>query len=145
MDTTSLDSQELLALPAYNVDCPSLTVVDVLANKWVLYVLGLLQGTDRPLRFGELKRSVEGVTQKSLTKTLRALERDGLIDRRVYATVPPKVEYRLTDLGREAGHLLAAIESWAKDNADKIAATRAGFDAHSVQNGSTASAWTQRG
>jgi DNA-binding HxlR family transcriptional regulator len=109
-------------------DCPSRTVIGVLANKWVLDVLGLLQSADRPLRFTELRRSVEGVTQKSLTKTLRTLERDGFVDRRIYAVVPPRVEYRLTGLGREAGHMLAAINDWATQNAGRVAAAREAFD-----------------
>jgi DNA-binding HxlR family transcriptional regulator len=78
-----------------------------------LYVLGLLGAAERPLRFGELKRSVEGMTQKSLTKTLRTLERDGFVDRRVHPTIPPRVEYRLTELGRDAGRPAADIEATA--------------------------------
>lgn len=124
--------------------CPCRTVVDVLANKWVLYVLGLLRSADRPLRFSELQRSVEGVTQKSLTKTLRTLERDGLVDRRIYATVPLRVEYRLTDLGHEAGHLLAAINDWAKQNAPKVVASREAFDSSPAAGTIAASAWTHR-
>lgn len=101
----------------------------MLANKWVLFVLGVLRLADRPMRFGEVQRSVEGVTQKSLTKTLRALERDGLVIRRVFPTVPLRVEYSLTDLGREAGPLLTAVHEWAKHNATAIAEARASFDA----------------
>lgn len=145
MDTKVREEAAALPLVAFSAGCPSRTVIDVLANKWVLYVLGLLRSADRPLRFGELKRSVEGVTQKSLTKTLRTLERDGLVDRRVYATVPPKVEYRLTDLGREAGHLLLAIDAWAKQNAAKVDAARTTFDAHPPEDTVLASEWTHRG
>ncbi|MFD2471727.1 winged helix-turn-helix transcriptional regulator [Amycolatopsis silviterrae] len=115
-------------LPAFRADCPSRVVVDVLANKWVLYVLALLQKSGNPLRFNELRHLVDGVTQKSLTKTLRTLERNGLVDRRVYAAVPPRVEYRLTDLGREAAPLLAAIDSWAAQNTPAIVEARASFD-----------------
>src|SRR5438045_1817419 len=95
-----------------SASCPSRTVVDVLANKWVLYVLDVLRHAERPLRFTEVRRAVEGVTQKSLTKALRALERDGLVGRRIEAAVPVRVEYRLTDLGREIGPLLGAINDW---------------------------------
>jgi DNA-binding HxlR family transcriptional regulator len=114
----------------------------VLANKWVIYVLGLLRAADRPLRFSELRRQVEGITQKSLTATLRTLERDGFVDRRAYATVPPRVEYRLTDLGYEAGHLLTAINDWALRNAPKVASARRSFDTAPATT--TATAWTPR-
>ncbi|MEU7813079.1 helix-turn-helix domain-containing protein [Pseudonocardia sp. NPDC049154] len=130
--------------PVYSAGCPSRTVVDVLANKWVLYVLDLLGQAERPLRFTEVRRAVEGVTQKSLTKTLRTLERDGLVDRRVHATVPPRVEYRLTGLGREIGPLLGAIDDWAKRNADTVVAARASFDAAAPTEAVPATEWTSR-
>ncbi|GHF72130.1 DNA-binding HxlR family transcriptional regulator [Amycolatopsis bartoniae] len=113
----------------YSKDCPSRTVVGVLANKWALYVLGVLGTKDRPLRFTELRRHVEGVTQKSLTQALRNLERDGLVSRTVFPTIPPRVEYALTDLGREAGALTTAIADWSKANADRVHTARAAYDA----------------
>jgi DNA-binding HxlR family transcriptional regulator len=89
---------------------------------------------------------VEGVTQKSLTQTLRALERDGFVDRKVYATVPPRVEYRLTDLGREAGSLLGAIADWALDNAPRVVAAREAFASTPAGDPATAATpWTPRG
>ncbi|WAP60278.1 winged helix-turn-helix transcriptional regulator [Streptomyces sp. S465] len=113
----------------YAKDCPSRTVLSVLANKWSLYVLGVLSGNDRPLRFTELRRSIEGVTQKSLTQALRNLERDGLVSRTIHPTIPPRVEYRLTGLGREAGTLTTAIADWSKTNAARVHAARAAYDA----------------
>jgi DNA-binding HxlR family transcriptional regulator len=110
-------------------DCPSRTVVEVLANKWALYVLGALRRFDRPLRFSELRRLLDGITQKMLTQTLRALERDGLIQRAVYPTVPPRVEYGLTELGVEAGRLTSAISEWSVANVGQIFAARASYDA----------------
>src|SRR6266545_4281346 len=89
----------------YRRDCPSRTVLEVLANKWALYVLGALRRHDGPMRFSELRRLLDGITQKMLTQTLRALERDGLVSRTVYPTVPPRVEYGLTDIGVEPGQL----------------------------------------
>ncbi|WP_425551034.1 winged helix-turn-helix transcriptional regulator [Actinoallomurus oryzae] len=112
----------------YSKDCPSRTVLGVLANKWSLYVLGLLRQQERPLRFTELRRHIEGVTQKSLTQALRNLERDGLISRTVYPTIPPRVEYALTDLGREAGTLTGAIADWSKANASRVHAARSAYD-----------------
>ena len=142
MDTDQARGTMKPPLSGYSADCPSRTVVDVLANKWVIYVLGLLRAADRPLRFSELRRQVEGITQKSLTATLRTLERDGFVDRRTYATVPPRVEYRLTDLGYEAGHLLTAINDWALRNAPKVASARRSFDTAPATT--TATAWTPR-
>ncbi|MCF3103910.1 helix-turn-helix transcriptional regulator [Streptomyces roseoverticillatus] len=112
----------------YRRDCPSRTVVEALANKWVLYVLGALRRHDRPMRFSELRRLLDGVTQKMLTQTLRALERDGLVHRTVYPTVPPRVEYGLTDLGVEAGRLTSAIGAWSVEHARQILTARQNFD-----------------
>ncbi|MFK0292571.1 winged helix-turn-helix transcriptional regulator [Streptomyces sp. NPDC090442] len=119
----------------YAKDCPSRTVLSVLANKWSLYVLGVLGRNDRPLRFTELRRHVEGVTQKSLTQALRGLERDGLVGRTVYPVIPPRVEYALTDLGREAEALTTAIADWSKTNAARVQTARAAYDARPADRG----------
>ncbi|NSC19764.1 helix-turn-helix transcriptional regulator [Streptomyces albus subsp. chlorinus] len=113
----------------YSKDCPSRTVVSVLANKWSLYILGMLGQSDRPLRFTELRRHIGGVTQKSLTQALRNLERDGLVSRTVYPTIPPRVEYALTSLGHEAETLTTAIADWSKTNAARVHAARDAYDA----------------
>jgi len=126
------DAHSRTALP-YAKDCPSRTVVEVLANKWVLIVLGLLQQQERPLRFTELHRQIEGVTQKSLTQTLRRLQRDGLITRTAYPTIPPRVEYALTELGVQAGQLTTAITNWSLKNGSLIHAARARFDSGTVR------------
>ncbi|MDW6062074.1 helix-turn-helix domain-containing protein [Streptomyces sp. FXJ1.4098] len=88
----------------YRSDCPSRTVIEVIANKWALYVLAALRRYERPLRFNELRRVLDGITQKMLTQTLRALERDGLVSRTVYPTVPPRVEYGLTPLASRSAN-----------------------------------------
>lgn len=80
------------------------------------------------MRFGELKRSIGGISQKVLTSTLRGLERDGLVTRRVYASVPPRVEYSLTELGRSLTDLVAAICRWAETHIEQVEAARASFD-----------------
>ncbi|MFC0556264.1 winged helix-turn-helix transcriptional regulator [Planotetraspora thailandica] len=103
----------------------------MLANKWTPYVLGLLEKYQRPLRFTELRRNIEGITQKSLTQTLRSLERDGLISRTVYPTIPPRVDYALTELGVKAGRLTTAIADWSVDNALLVHAARRAFDGRS--------------
>ena len=101
-----------LAWPLPPVECPSRTVLEVLANKWVLYVLGALQQHDGPMRFNQLGRALSGITQKMLTQTLRTLERDGLVARRVYPTVPPRVEYELTEKGRDVLPVLDAVRAY---------------------------------
>ncbi len=116
----------------YDRDCPSRTVIEVLANKWALYVLAALRKHDRPLRFSELRRVLDGITQKMLTQTLRALERDGLVDRTVYPSVPPSVEYGLTALGVEAGRLTSAIGDWSLAHAQEILSARRDFDERSA-------------
>jgi DNA-binding HxlR family transcriptional regulator len=116
----------------YQRDCPSRTVIEVLANKWALYVLAALRRHDRPLRFSELRRVLDGITQKMLTQTLRALERDGLVSRTVYPSVPPSVEYGLTPLGVEVGQLTGAIADWSLAHAREILAARREFDDRST-------------
>jgi DNA-binding HxlR family transcriptional regulator len=113
----------------YNVlaaACPTRQVVNRIGDRWSLLVLYALDpGT---LRFQELRRTVEGVSQKMLTQTLRALERDGLVARTVYPSVPPKVEYSLTPLGRGLTKRIAAIREWAYENIDSIQQARDAFD-----------------
>lgn len=112
----------------YRRDCPSRTVIEVLASKWSVYVLAALRRYERPMRFNELRRVLDGITQKMLSQTLRSLERDGLVSRTVYPTVPPSVEYDLTPLGVEVGRLTAAIADWSMTHAREILQSRAAFD-----------------
>ncbi|MEV4108662.1 helix-turn-helix domain-containing protein [Nonomuraea sp. NPDC049695] len=128
MDTNSGRDPRRLAL-TYRRDCPSRTVIEVLANKWTLYVLAALRRQDGPMRFNDLRRLLEGITQKMLTQTLRALERDGLVSRTVYPTIPPRVEYALTELGVDVGQLTTAIADWSIAHASEILAGRRAFDA----------------
>ena len=111
---------------AYRRGCPCRDVLDLLANRWTALVMGRL--ADGPQRFGELRRAVDGITQKVLTQNLRRLERDGLISRTVYATTPPSVSYALTDLGRDvAGHLVA-LRSWSERRLVDIQRAREAYD-----------------
>ena len=87
--------------------CPTRQVVNRIGDRWSLLVLYALEDGTR--RFQELRRAVGGISQKMLTQTLRTLERDGLVQRRIYACVPPKVEYRLTPLGASLSGTIAAI------------------------------------
>lgn len=97
------------------------------ADKWTMTVLEVLieAGT---LRFTRLAEAVPGVSQKMLTQTLRAMERDGLLVRTVHPVVPPRVEYRLTDLGLSLGAAFCGVWTWAEAHLERIEAARAAFD-----------------
>ncbi|OHD27796.1 MAG: MarR family transcriptional regulator [Spirochaetes bacterium GWB1_59_5] len=90
--------------------CPVATTVGLIGNKWKLLILrNLLTGTQR---FGELRKSLSGISQKVLTDNLRSMEEDGLLTRKIFPEVPPRVEYSLTDLGNSMRPILKAMESW---------------------------------
>jgi DNA-binding HxlR family transcriptional regulator len=113
-------------------DCPTRQVIDRIGDKWsVLVILHLAAGTRR---FTELRRAVRGVTPKVLTRTLRALERDGLVSRQVHAEVPPRVEYALTDLGAGLIAPLEVLRGWAEQNIGAITEHRARYDAGAVSS-----------
>ena len=123
------DSHLLETTPPWNVfdsNCPTRQVLDCIADKWtVLIIRRLAEGT---LRFAQLRRAVDGISQKVLTNTLRTLERDGIVTRRIYASVPPKVEYSLTSLGRSLCNLVGGICSWAEANIEQVQAAREVYD-----------------
>ncbi|MEM1207495.1 MAG: helix-turn-helix domain-containing protein [Acidobacteriota bacterium] len=106
----------------YSAACPCRDVLDLVASKWSALIIGRLQGS--PHRFGALRRSIPGITQKMLTQTLRRLEVDGLVHREVFPSRPPKVEYSLTDLGHSATVPLAAIRDWAEQHLPDILSAR---------------------
>jgi DNA-binding HxlR family transcriptional regulator len=95
-------------------------------DKWTVLVVGALCG--EPKRFNELKRAVDGISQRMLTLTLRGLERDGLVTRTVFPTIPPRVDYALTELGRTLKQPLNALADWARSNRTAVAEARARFD-----------------
>lgn len=103
-------------------DCPTRLLMDQLADKWSICILLAL--VDGPIRFNELKRIVEGVTQKMLGQTLRRLELNGLVERRAYATMPMRVEYEITPLGRTLTPIIENLRSWADANHAAVAAAR---------------------
>ena len=108
------------------VFCLVVRALERVGDRWSLLVLYALEGGI--LRFAELRRAVEGVTQKMLTQTLRLLERDGLVRREVFAAIPPHVEYSLTPLGRSLSVRIAGIREWAYANMGDIEAARRDFD-----------------
>ncbi len=117
-------------MPAYDVfedRCPTRLVLDRLADKWALLVLDRLRGG--PVRFNGLRRDIKGVSQKVLSQTLKALERDGLVTRSVFPTVPVTVEYAMTPLGRTLTETVAALAHWAERNMDEVLAAQAAYDA----------------
>lgn len=111
----------------YNGHCPTRILLDRIADKWTVLTVGALEG--RTKRFGELRREIGGVSQKMLTQTLRGLERDGIVTRKVYASVPPKVEYALTGLGLTLVSMLEAIRNWAEGNIEHVLKARDDYDA----------------
>ena len=94
-------------------DCPVATTVQLIGNKWKLLILRNL--LDRPWRFNELRRSLDGISQKVLTESLRSMESDGIIVRTVYAEVPPRVEYSLSELGETLRPILDAMQAWGQE------------------------------
>jgi DNA-binding HxlR family transcriptional regulator len=112
-------------------DCPTREVLDRVGDKWSVLVICLLG--QRVHRFNELHRAVEGISQRMLTLTLRGLERDGLVKRTVFATVPPRVDYELTELGRTLLVPLGALSDWANTHRSDIQAAREAHDRQSRQ------------
>jgi DNA-binding HxlR family transcriptional regulator len=102
-------------------------ILDRIGDKWSVLVVSLL-GEGRK-RFSELRKSIDGVSQRMLTLTLRGLERDGLLTRTVFPTIPPRVEYELTPLGRTLLEPITALEEWAKKHRATIQDSRARYDA----------------
>lgn len=99
-------------------ECDVATTVQIIGSKWKLLILRNL--LNRPWRFNELRKSLDGVSQKVLTDSLRQLEADGIITRTVYPEVPPRVEYSLTELGESLRPILSAMKSWGKSYKDML-------------------------
>lgn len=107
---------------ANRIECPIMSTIAMISDKWkVLIIYRLRHGT---MRFNELRKSLQGVTQRVLTHQLRDLESDGLVSRQVYAEVPPRVEYSLTELGKTLVPVLDVLEAWAKEHSDDLLQAR---------------------
>lgn len=102
----------------YDAQCPTRLVLNRIADKWTVLVVSSLEGGTK--RFSTLRREIGGASQKMLTQTLRGLERDGLVTRTIYPSVPPKVEYSLTPLGRTLVSLLDAICVWSETHIEEV-------------------------
>lgn len=111
--------------------CKSMgTILDRIGDKWAVMVVGTL--SHGPMRFNAIMREIAGVSHRMLTLTLRGLERDGLVRRTAYPTIPPKVEYELTDLGRSLIEPLKTLGRWAAENRATIEAARVNYDIANV-------------
>ena len=110
----------------FNARCPSRNVLDMLAQKWSLLILHSL--VDGPKRTAEIRRHVDGISDKMLIQTLRDLERSGFVARRAYAEVPPRVDYRLTTLGGSLSKLVRALDDWVEGNFVAIHRAQQAFD-----------------
>jgi DNA-binding HxlR family transcriptional regulator len=116
----------------FDLSCPSRRVLDRVGNKWTLLVVECLQEGSH--RFSELRRRIGGVSQKVLTQTLRTMERDGLVTRTVYAEVPPRVEYALTELGNTLITAVDPIARWAEEHIAAIDAAQRDYDAERARD-----------
>ncbi|GGB29371.1 putative transcriptional regulator [Flexivirga endophytica] len=110
----------------YDPECPTRVLLDRVGDKWTVLVIGVL--ADGPMRFTALRDRVGGVSGKVLTATLRALARDGLVTRTAYPTIPPRVDYELTDLGRSLQGPLDVIRDWSEQHIAAVIAHRDKFD-----------------
>jgi DNA-binding HxlR family transcriptional regulator len=106
--------------------CPVAEVLDHVADKWSIGII--VAAAHGPVRFTDLERSIVGISRRMLTLNLRRLERDGLLIRTVYPTVPPKVDYRLTDIARELNDTLAVLVGWAERHRGTITSARTNYD-----------------
>ena len=120
------DKEQMPVWDVYKATCPTRQVLDCIADKWAALVVGLLYRGTR--RFGEMRKAIEGVSQKMLTQTLRSLERDGIVARKVYASVPPKVEYSLTPLGQSLARIVEDLRIWSESNIEIVLASQQAYD-----------------
>ncbi|WP_224008094.1 helix-turn-helix domain-containing protein [Aureimonas sp. SA4125] len=105
-------------------------ILDRVADKWAVLVLGLL--ADGPVRFNQLRRSIEGLSQKMLSQTLKSLERDGLVSRKAFATVPVTVEYSITPLGQTLAATVDALRLWAEAHFEEVQRAQQQYDLQRV-------------
>jgi DNA-binding HxlR family transcriptional regulator len=110
----------------YDQNCPTRLALDRIADKWTVLIVGRLATGIK--RFGELRRGITGISPKVLTQKLRELERDGIITRKIYASVPPKVEYNLTPLGKTLISLLDSIRVWAESHIEYMLEAQTEYD-----------------
>ena len=111
---------------AYSLNCPTRLVLDRIADKWAVLLLGVL--VERPARFNQLRRKIEGLSQKMLSQALKSLERDGLVHRHAIATVPVTVEYSITPLGRTLAASVDSLRLWAEAHIAEVQKAQKRYD-----------------
>jgi DNA-binding HxlR family transcriptional regulator len=112
---------------AYAADCPTRQILDRVGDKWAVLILLLLR--DEPLRFNQLRRAIDGISQKMLSQVLKSLERDGLVKRRAIATVPVTVEYSITPLGLTLAVAVDHLRDWAEAHLREVLSAQRRYDA----------------
>jgi DNA-binding HxlR family transcriptional regulator len=112
---------------AYSADCPTRQILDRVGDKWAVLILLLLR--QQPLRFNQLRREIEGISQKMLSQVLKSLERDGMIRRRAIATVPVTVEYSITLLGVTLAGAVDPLRDWAEEHLKEVLVAQRRYDA----------------
>jgi DNA-binding HxlR family transcriptional regulator len=115
------------AANAYSADCPTRQILDRVGDKWAVLILLLLR--DQPVRFNQLRRTIEGISQKMLSQVLKSLERDGLIRRRAIATVPVTVEYSISPLGTTLAAAVDPLRDWAESHLKEVMLAQRRYDA----------------
>ncbi|WP_290059074.1 winged helix-turn-helix transcriptional regulator [Amycolatopsis solani] len=120
-----MDTTPAAEAPRFSADCPSRPILDQVADKWSMMAMQVLE---EPTRFNEIKRQLDGVTQRVLTQTLRRLERNGLIRRRVLATSPVGVEYSLTPLGESFRGPFICLHKWTIEHSGEVVAAQQEYD-----------------
>ncbi len=128
-DTRWSKATELCDTQTEDEDALTREMVSRLADKWSLWTMAVLAEAGQPIRFSRVMEQVEGISQKSLTKTLRSLERDGLATRTIFAEVPPRVEYTITPLGLDMLEHVAPLWTWVAKSVLRFRSARATFDA----------------
>jgi DNA-binding HxlR family transcriptional regulator len=125
----TVSEHQILAYDVYAQNCPTRMVLDRLADKWSLLILGRL--STEVVRFNQLRREVQGISQKVLSQTLKKLERDGLVLRRAYPTVPVTVEYSLSPLGQTLAATIEPLSRWAESHIETVLAAQRHYDGRS--------------
>ena len=115
-----------LRKPLVDEDCATRNILDRVGDKWSVYIVVTL--SEGPPRFNEMKRAIEGISQRMLTRTLRGLERDGLIKRTAFPTILPRVDYELTALGRTLLVPITALKTWVDESQEAIKLARIVYD-----------------
>ncbi|MEO5759133.1 MAG: helix-turn-helix domain-containing protein [Mesorhizobium sp.] len=110
----------------YSASCPTRLLLDHIADKWAALILWRV--SVQPIRFNQLRREIQGISTKVLSQALKRLERDGLIDRKAFATVPMTVEYSITPLGLTLASKISAISEWAESNIEVVMAAQSRYD-----------------